>query len=630
MFETALLESLTGANLLPSAIVPANFNPILDLGVTFPSGLAPHHGSIARVSEVKEQPKISICNPPTSSNLTYTFMMIDPDAPTPDDPKFAYWRHWVVTSIPPSSVTASPEDITASGTTLTQYLAPGPKDESGPHRYLFLLFEEKEGGGLEKTDVGGEEFVDRRSFRAEEVVERKGMKLVGLQWMRGVGDGWKGDKVDVSSTPPKPAAEKALDDRLSVNQQTTDKIAQVNVDGQEVPALIITPGTAGKIERALCLGRTHRLVSLKAIEQKKNIDIEIRGNTASLEVLEYDAGIKKATMGQNYNEAQLEELTLVNHEIHNRYAKQAAWQEDKQKIDSEVKKAKEEWEAAWAAVEEVLDLVWTEAKVLKPHDDPVEDENDDVTASLPDPHPEFGHQYGYSSEESDPSSRLNENGAEDANGTGSQHGGPELDPPSAEHEELSGEQSTIHPIINTDNARAFHHWRQFPDGASDQNIIWSKRSSPAHLTDWEQEYVNREERTVSYTSSTLLPPQRPVPRVNRTPDSDEEETGFRWIHRSRRNEATPQNPSGPAQSNNVNAEPTQAGPSAQQHSQSIQGQASSSTSSKRKRAEDESPQQRKSARTTVSETPSNESAEPNPRRRARIPDIFSSPYSIPR
>ncbi|KAI0572788.1 Phospholipid-binding protein [Pyrenophora tritici-repentis] len=195
MFAPSLLESLKSANLLPSAIIPTNFNPIIDLGVTFPSGLAPHHGSLARVSQVKEQPKISISNPPpTSSNLTYTFMMIDPDAPTPDDPKFGYWRHWVVTSIPSSSATASPDDITASGTTLTQYLAPGPKDESGPHRYLFLLFEEKEGIALEKMDVGGEEFVDRRSFRAEEVVERKGMKLVGVQWMRGVGDGWKESK----------------------------------------------------------------------------------------------------------------------------------------------------------------------------------------------------------------------------------------------------------------------------------------------------------------------------------------------------------------------------------------------------------------------------------------------------
>jgi|TARA_R110002003_G_scaffold3_35_gene257 phosphatidylethanolamine-binding protein (PEBP) family uncharacterized protein len=119
-------------------------------------------------------------------------MLIDPDAPTPDDPKFAYWRHWVVTSISSAELDAS--NILASGTTLTPYLAPGPKDESGPHRYLFLLFKEPEALSLGKADVGGEEFVDRRSFGAAEFVEKWGLELVGVQWMRGVGDGWKGDE----------------------------------------------------------------------------------------------------------------------------------------------------------------------------------------------------------------------------------------------------------------------------------------------------------------------------------------------------------------------------------------------------------------------------------------------------
>jgi len=122
-------------------------------------------------------------------------MLIDPDAPTPDDPKFSYWRHWIVTNIASADLDAS--DIVKSGKTLTQYLAPGPKDESGPHRYLFLLFKEPEGLNLEKSDVGGEEFVARRSFGAKEFVEKHGLKLVGMQWMRGVGDGWTEGKSEL-------------------------------------------------------------------------------------------------------------------------------------------------------------------------------------------------------------------------------------------------------------------------------------------------------------------------------------------------------------------------------------------------------------------------------------------------
>jgi phosphatidylethanolamine-binding protein (PEBP) family uncharacterized protein len=196
MVANALLDSLKSAQLFPCSVIPDSFTPTLDLTVKFHSGLTPSNGELARKNQVSEQPTISISVTATSSTATYTFMVIDPDAPTPDDPKFAYWRHWVVSGIPSPSATTSPDDITARGKTVTPYLAPGPKDESGPHRYLFLLFEESE-GGLEKSDVGGEEFVERRSFRAEEIVKSKGLKLVGVQWMRGVGDGWTEGKSEI-------------------------------------------------------------------------------------------------------------------------------------------------------------------------------------------------------------------------------------------------------------------------------------------------------------------------------------------------------------------------------------------------------------------------------------------------
>ncbi|KAK3311717.1 phosphatidylethanolamine-binding protein [Chaetomium strumarium] len=202
-----LLDSLKQASLLPSRVLNGNFTPTVEIKVAFPSGKHISNGTLVRVSEVKEAPIVSITSLGDStafsslSGQKFTFMLIDPDAPTPDDPKFAYWRHWVVVNIPfPSDAAESdsnstPRCVTTTGRTLTQYLAPGPKDESGPHRYLFLLFREPEQGLLlEKADVGGEEFVQRRSFRAEEFVKKHGLELVGVQWMRGVGDGWKGEE----------------------------------------------------------------------------------------------------------------------------------------------------------------------------------------------------------------------------------------------------------------------------------------------------------------------------------------------------------------------------------------------------------------------------------------------------
>ena len=62
---------------------------------------------------------------------------------------------------------------------------------SKPHRYLFLLFRERQGpAALSKEDVGGEEFVQRRSFDAATFVSKHGLTLVGVNWMLGAGDGW--------------------------------------------------------------------------------------------------------------------------------------------------------------------------------------------------------------------------------------------------------------------------------------------------------------------------------------------------------------------------------------------------------------------------------------------------------
>lgn len=61
---------------------------------------------------------------------------------------------------------------------------------SKPHRYLFLLFREPARLSLTKEDVGGEEFVERRSFKPVEFARKHGLELVGMNWMTCAGDGW--------------------------------------------------------------------------------------------------------------------------------------------------------------------------------------------------------------------------------------------------------------------------------------------------------------------------------------------------------------------------------------------------------------------------------------------------------
>ncbi|KAI9158070.1 OV-16 antigen [Paramyrothecium foliicola] len=188
----ALTASLEKAGLVPGhaeSLIPKDFKPTVKLGVSF-GDRAVELGNLLRVSEVKTVPSITF-QPEAggSSSANYLLMLVDPDAPTPDDPKFAFWRHWVLPGLQPLS---SGEGVVAqTKPALTEYLAPGPKDESKPHRYLYLLFREPDNLDLTKEDVGGEEFVQRRSFDPAPFIAKHNLTLVGVNWKLGAGDGWK-------------------------------------------------------------------------------------------------------------------------------------------------------------------------------------------------------------------------------------------------------------------------------------------------------------------------------------------------------------------------------------------------------------------------------------------------------
>ncbi|KAI2642748.1 phosphatidylethanolamine-binding protein [Xylaria nigripes] len=187
-----LRASLAKANLVPGSaaeIIPDDFYPTIKLNVSF-GEKAVLLGNFFRAGECKQAPTITFgAEAGAPDSATYVLIMTDPDAPTPDDPKFAFWRHWVFSGLQPQ------EDLDVEGANsfeeLTAYLGPGPKDDSKPHRYLFLLYREAEGLDLTKDQVGGEEFVQRRSFRLAEFAEKYGLRLAGVNWMYCAGDGWR-------------------------------------------------------------------------------------------------------------------------------------------------------------------------------------------------------------------------------------------------------------------------------------------------------------------------------------------------------------------------------------------------------------------------------------------------------
>ncbi|XP_050213866.1 protein MOTHER of FT and TFL1 [Mercurialis annua] len=132
------------------------YNPVTEFTV--------HYGSkqIANGCEIKpsaavQMPSVQILGSRLASNL-YTLVMVDPDAPSPSEPKWREWLHWIVVDIP--------EGFDATkGNQVVPYM--GPQPPTGIHRYVFALFKQRDGltGRIRGPDGRGN--FNTRQFAAE-------------------------------------------------------------------------------------------------------------------------------------------------------------------------------------------------------------------------------------------------------------------------------------------------------------------------------------------------------------------------------------------------------------------------------------------------------------------------------
>jgi len=107
------------------------------LNVTYPKNLTVEIGKVLTPTQVKDQPTIQW---KAEENAFYTLCMTDPDAPSRENPKFREWHHWLVGNIPGSDVSKG-EDL-SKGEILSEYIGSGPPQDTGLHRYVFLLYKQ--------------------------------------------------------------------------------------------------------------------------------------------------------------------------------------------------------------------------------------------------------------------------------------------------------------------------------------------------------------------------------------------------------------------------------------------------------------------------------------------------------
>ncbi|CAF1423932.1 unnamed protein product [Rotaria sordida] len=127
-------------------------------------------GSRLTKEQAKEEPFIQI-NILPEQNTFRTLVMIDPDAPSPSQPITGPFIHWIKANFQDNHLN--------NGENICPYMGPGPREATGEHRYIFLLYQSNQ---IIKQDKQFNSIPERRKFTLEKFVSDNHLTLIHLTY----------------------------------------------------------------------------------------------------------------------------------------------------------------------------------------------------------------------------------------------------------------------------------------------------------------------------------------------------------------------------------------------------------------------------------------------------------------
>eukprot|EP01084_Bolivina_argentea_P017422 32543_1 len=157
-------------NVLGTAICPEVLDEIAEMSLHIE---LQHEAITSRTSAPRIKKRKAITEPKIEWTTSidgdfYTLLMVDPDAPSHNNPIAAEWLHWLVVNIPYTHETVN------DGYTIKEYSAPTPPKNTGDHRYCIYLFEQL---GGKDDDLEDYIYNGRAKFNTKHFLETDGANL---------------------------------------------------------------------------------------------------------------------------------------------------------------------------------------------------------------------------------------------------------------------------------------------------------------------------------------------------------------------------------------------------------------------------------------------------------------------
>ncbi|KAJ4312392.1 hypothetical protein N0V94_007459 [Neodidymelliopsis sp. IMI 364377] len=171
-----------------------------DLTVSWPETQLDRPAQELDRDQTQPQPKLKLSPAPSEPLNNLVLIMTDPDLMMNDDTYFGQVRHWLVSDV---STGADGSLNISQGTEISPYLGPAPLPNylySRPHRYVFIVASSSSKVEVTPEDlqrlqkqyaaaVAGkqgevQDLKDRWGFNAQQLIEKKGLKVEAVNFMR--------------------------------------------------------------------------------------------------------------------------------------------------------------------------------------------------------------------------------------------------------------------------------------------------------------------------------------------------------------------------------------------------------------------------------------------------------------
>ncbi|KAL1138882.1 hypothetical protein AAG570_008944 [Ranatra chinensis] len=124
------------------------------------SGVKAEGGNELAPSQVKSAPLLQWSG--VGPDDMHLVCMLDPDAPSRQDPRARHWLHWLVANVPGG--------VVSKGEVVAAYVGAGPPKGTGLHRYVLLVFKQPKKLRMDEVRIGADSGKGRSSFSVSKLL----------------------------------------------------------------------------------------------------------------------------------------------------------------------------------------------------------------------------------------------------------------------------------------------------------------------------------------------------------------------------------------------------------------------------------------------------------------------------